>query len=125
MNNISGNFIRVAVVFALIGMALGIRMAISNEHDQVQAHAHINLLGWVTMMLYGLFYKTHAGAGDSKLALAHFWLSLAGAISINLGVYLFYSGIPEAEPIAALGSMAAILGMLLFAVVVFKNTRAA
>ncbi len=68
MENISGKFMKIAVTFALIGMGFGIKMAITGEHDQIQAHAHINLLGWVTMMLYGLFYRSHEGAGLSKLA---------------------------------------------------------
>ena len=122
MENISGRFIKVAVIFALTGMALGINMAITGVHDQIQAHAHINLLGWVTMMLFGLFYKSHGGAAQGKLAMVHFWLSTLGAIVINLGVFLFYSGMPEAEPVAAIGSIIVILGMATFAVVVFKNT---
>ncbi|MBT3331034.1 MAG: cytochrome-c oxidase [Rhodospirillales bacterium] len=122
MDNISGKFIRVAVIFALVGMALGIKMAISGVHDQTQAHAHINLLGWVTMMLYGLFYRSHENAGQSRLALAHFWLSTLGAIVINVGVYLIYSDVPEGDPVAAVGSIATILGMATFAVIVFKNT---
>ena len=122
MDNISGKFIKIAVIFALLGMALGIKMAISGQHNQVQTHTHINLLGWVTMMLYGLFYKSHAEAGQGKLAMVHFWLSVTGTIVANLGVYLLYSGIPEADPVAAIGSIAVILGMATFATVVFKNT---
>ena len=74
------------------------------------------------MMLYGLFYKSHAEAGQGKLAMVHFWLSVTGTIVANLGVYLLYSGIPEADPVAAIGSIAVILGMATFATVVFKNT---
>lgn len=122
MGNISGNFMKVATLFALVGMALGIKMAITGEHDQVQSHAHVNLVGWVTMMLYGLFYRSHADAAGSKLASIQFWLSTLGAIVINVGVYLLYTGMPEADPVAAIGSIAVILGMLLFAVVVFKYT---
>ena len=122
MENISGKFIKAAVIFALVGMALGLKMAISGEHNQIPAHAHINLLGWVTLMLYGLFYKSHRTAGQNRLALLHFWLSLTGTIVMNLGVYLFYSGVSEADPIAAVGSIGVILGMMVFAVIVFKNT---
>ena len=122
MDNISGKFIRVAVLFALVGMALGIKMAISGVHDQGQAHAHINLLGWVSMMLYGLFYRSHENAGQSRLAPVHFWLSTVGAVVINAGVYLIYSHVPAGDPVAAVGSIATILGMATFAVILFKNT---
>ena len=122
MSNISGNFIKVAVLFALVGMALGIHMATSGNHDQHAAHAHINLVGWVTLMLFGLFYKAYPQAAEGKLALAHFWLSVVGAVIINVGVYLIYSGMPEADPVAGIGSIFVILGMASFAVNVYKNT---
>ena len=54
--------------------------------------------------------------------MAHFWLSTIGAVVINLGVYLIYSGMPEAEPVAATGSIGVILGMAFFAIIVFKHT---
>lgn len=72
MNNISGSFIRVALLFAIVGMGLGLFMAISGDHAQRPAHAHINLLGWVTMMLYGLFYRSYDLAGRSRLAVVQF-----------------------------------------------------
>ena len=121
MQNISGNFIKVAVLFALVGMALGIHMATSGNHDQHATHAHINLIGWVTLMLFGLFYKSHPEAGRNKLALAHFWLSTIGAIIVNVGVYLIYSGMPQGDPVAGIGSIIVILGMASFAVNVYKN----
>ena len=121
MNNIANNFIKVAVLFALTGMALGIHMAITGNHNQPQAHAHINLVGWVTLMLFGLYYKCFPEAGTGKLALAHFWLSTLGAITINVGVYIIYAGTPEADPVAAIGSIAVILGMLAFAINVFSH----
>jgi hypothetical protein len=37
VGNISGKFINVAGFFYLVAMALGIKIAISGEHDRVQA----------------------------------------------------------------------------------------
>jgi cbb3-type cytochrome oxidase subunit 1 len=122
MKNISSNFIKTAVLFGLIGMGLGIHMAITHNHNQIPTHAHINLLGWVSMMLYGLYYKNFEDAGRSKLAMLHFWLVVLGAIIMNIGIYLIRSGMPEADPIAAVGSIATILGMVLFGGVVFRNS---
>ena len=44
----------VAALSALGGMALGISMGITQDFTLSPAHAHLNLLGWVTMALYGL-----------------------------------------------------------------------
>jgi hypothetical protein len=44
---------RLAVLFALIGIILGLYMAASHTHTLGQAHAHINLIGWVSLFLGG------------------------------------------------------------------------
>lgn len=121
---LANRFVRLSVVYALIGMALGIAMAISGDHSEMPTHAHINLLGYVSMMLYGLFYKSYPQAAGGRLAAIHFWIANAGLIGISIGIGLVYGGMPEAEPIAAVSSLVAITGMAIFAVVVFRSTRA-
>jgi len=122
---LANRFVRLSVVYALIGMALGIAMAISGDHSQMPTHAHINLLGYVSMMLYGLFYKSYPKAAEGRLPMVHFWVANAGLIGISTGIGLLYGGMPEAEPIAAVSSLVAITGMAIFAVVVFRATRTA
>jgi hypothetical protein len=118
-------FLRLSVIYALIGMALGIHMAASGDHGQMPTHAHINLLGYVSMMLYGLFYRSFPQAAEGVLPKAHFWIANIGLIGISIGIGLYYGGMTEAEPIAALSSLVAIAGMAVFAVVVFRATRSA
>jgi low temperature requirement protein LtrA len=126
LNNMLANrFIRLSVVYALIGMALGIYMAASGDHGEMPTHAHINLLGYVSMMLYGLFYKFYPHAAEGRLPIAHFWIANVGLIGIAIGIGLFYGGVAEAEPLAAVSSLVAIAGMAVFALVVFKATRTA
>ena len=38
-----------AVIAVLVGMSWGIVMAISQDHSAMPAHAHLNLLGWVSL----------------------------------------------------------------------------
>ena len=122
---LASRFVRLSVVYALIGMALGIAMAISGDHSQMPTHAHINLLGYVSMMLYGLFYKSYPKAAEGRLPMVHFWVTNAGLIGISIGIGLVYGGVPEAKPIAAVSSLVAIAGMAIFAAVVFRATRTA
>jgi hypothetical protein len=42
-------------------MSGGILMAIAQDFTLAPAHAHLNLLGWVTMALYGLFVTGQVG----------------------------------------------------------------
>ena len=49
MKGIDRLFLRIAVVYVLAGMALGIFMAMSDDHSQMPTHAHMNLMGWAPM----------------------------------------------------------------------------
>jgi hypothetical protein len=72
-------FFAVAPLYVLIGMLLGIYMGASEDFKLYPAHAHLNLLGWVTMALYGTFYALARDA-SRKFAWTTFWLNNAGVI---------------------------------------------
>jgi uncharacterized membrane protein len=59
-----------AVLAAIAGMLWGLDMAISENHAAAPAHAHLNLLGWVSLFLFGIFYRLHPSLDATKLALA-------------------------------------------------------
>ena len=121
MANIDRWFLRVAVIYALVAMALGIEMGISQDHSQMPTHAHINLVGWVSMAIYALVYRQWPAAGQSKLAMIHFWTANAGAILLNLGVYSLMAGNMALEPVAIVGSLVTIAGMLIFAIIIYTK----
>ena len=54
--NIDKYFVLIALVYAIAGMLLGNVMGGSGDHTQMPTHAHINLVGWVSMALFGVFY---------------------------------------------------------------------
>ena len=47
----------ISVSIALAGMAFGIFMGIRQDFMLAPAHAHLNLLGFVTMFLSALYYR--------------------------------------------------------------------
>ena len=51
MANIDRWFLRIAVIYALVAMFLGITMGIREDFTQASTHAHLNLVGWVSMAL--------------------------------------------------------------------------
>jgi uncharacterized protein YhhL (DUF1145 family) len=55
-----------AVLLVIVGMVWGIVMAISQAHSAMPAHAHLNLLGWVSLFLFGLFYHLHGDRPHSN-----------------------------------------------------------
>ncbi len=73
-------FMLSAILFVTVGMILGLYMGPSQDFRLVPVHAHLNLLGWATMMLAGLYYRGDAVAAASRLAHWHFWLAFVGLI---------------------------------------------
>ena len=57
MRDVAFVFFLAAVFCVSVGMAWGIQMAISQDHLMSGAHAHLNLVGWTTMALFGLYYR--------------------------------------------------------------------
>ena len=115
--------LRAAVLFVLVGMAWGIEMAASGNHATFPAHAHLNLLGWVSLFLFGIFYHLHPSLDASRAALIQVGVWIAGTIVLVLGVALVHSGHAGGEPIAAAGSLIVLAAMALFAWLVFRRER--
>ncbi|HSR55546.1 MAG TPA: hypothetical protein VLN73_04865, partial [Alphaproteobacteria bacterium] len=90
--------------------------------SQMPTHAHINLLGFVATAIYGFFYRLYPAAEGGWMATAHFWIANAGFVLLMGFVAAFHGGIAAAEPGAAAMSFVVLLGLVLFAVIVFKAT---
>ena len=108
-------FFTLAIVYAVLGLLLGLSMAISQDHGQLSTHAHIMVAGWVSSAIFAYFYHLLPAIGGKGIAIVHFWFQTASAIVMMVSLYLFYGGYPAAEPGAAIGSIGYALGMLLFA----------
>ena len=122
MRGIDGLFLRTAVVYVLAGMVLGIFMALSDDHSQMPTHAHMNLLGWASMALYAVVYRVWPEAGRSPLAPWHFWLANLGTLMVVIGVAGIMAGHEEIfGPLAGVGSILSLIGMLLFAAIVYTR----
>lgn len=116
---------RAAVLFLAAGMGWGMQMAISHDHSAYPAHAHLNLLGWVSLFLIGLYYRLHPALELARLAFVQIWVWIVGVIVQAIGVALVTTGNEAAEPVAAVGSILVVVAMLMFAWLVFRTERAA
>ena len=111
---------RAAVAFVVAGMIWGIVMAISVDHSSMPAHAHLNLLGWVSLFLFGIYYRLHPQFEDAKSASIQVWGWIGGTIVLTIGVALVHTGHAVGDPIAAAGSVIVLLDILLFGWLVFR-----
>lgn len=112
-----------AILAGIVGMAWGIVMAISQNHSAMPAHAHLNLLGWVSLFLFGIYYHLHASLDVSRIARAQVWIWIVGTIALTIGVGLLHTGHPSGEPLAGIGSIVVLADMLLFGWLVVRSER--
>jgi peptidoglycan/LPS O-acetylase OafA/YrhL len=113
-----------AVLFVLAGMVWGIQMAISNDHSAFPAHAHLNLLGWVSLFLFGIYYRLNPALDLTRTALVQVSIWCVGTVVMAVGVGLVHTGHEAGDPIAAAGSLIVLAGMLTFGWLVFRHERA-
>jgi hypothetical protein len=79
-------FISLGFLALIIGMAFGMWMGAREDFQYMDAHAHLNLLGFVIPTLYGLLHRVYPNLAKSRLAwpqcVAHF-----------IGVLIFVPGV--------------------------------
>jgi hypothetical protein len=121
MRNLPYYFIGSATLFALAGMLFGMYMAGSQNHLLASAHAHNNLLGWVSMAIFGLYYRAAPGA-ITRAAQFHFVIALLANLIFPFGIGLAVTG--RTEALAIMGGTLQIVSMLTFAVIVWRNRAA-
>jgi cbb3-type cytochrome oxidase subunit 1 len=114
-----------AVVSVLIGMSWGIVMAMSQDHSMMPAHAHLNLLGWVSLFLFGIFYRLHPSLDVSRTALMQVWVWIIGTVVLTIGVAMLHGGNKAGEPFAGIGSFVLLGDMLLFGWLVVRYEQRA
>jgi hypothetical protein len=115
---------RAAVLMVIAGMIWGIVMGISQDHSTLPAHAHLNLLGWVSLFLFGIYYHLHPAIDRSRMASLQIWIWIAGTIVLTIGVGLVHTGHEIGDPIAAVSSLVVLADTLLFGWLVFRREPA-
>jgi hypothetical protein len=122
MPRVSAAFFTVGVVCVLIGMVLGMRMGATENFVLAPAHAHIGLVGWATLALYGGFYAL-APHASMRLAWMNFIVSTIGVLVMLPSQVMFLNGGNDPKWIApmATGEGITALGALIFAISVFRE----
>lgn len=116
-------FIWLATLYFVIGVLMGIGMSMAHNYQLMPSHAHINLLGWVSLALFGCIYKAWPALSTSRLASLHFWTYNLALPPMMLFLIMYRLGNAGIEPALAATSLLATLGTGLFAINVFRNVR--
>ena len=112
----------ISISLGLTGMGLGILMGIRQDFALMPAHAHLNLLGFVVMFLSALYYRAFPEAAVSRLAPYQAIVSVVGAIAFPIGIAcVILGGHQRFGSVVVAGALTVLLGMALFAVIVFRT----
>jgi hypothetical protein len=111
----SQRWIFAAVIYFCLGVALGVHMGKSGDHSLFPVHAHINLLGWVSMALIGIIYHFFPVAGASRLATVQFWLYNAMFVVMMGALALYLKGNQGMGPVLGITSMVLLATIVTFA----------
>lgn len=86
-NNWSIRLIRLSAIFGLIGTVLGSHMAGAGSYAFRPVHAHILLVGWLSMFAWGIFYQVFK-VRATKLVNFQGWTAIIGSIGLTVGMWL-------------------------------------
>lgn len=118
---VSNAFLRLGVLALIAGVGLGMWMGANEDFTLRPIHAHINLVGWASMMLMGFFYRLLPQAAG-RLAWTQLGVFTLGFILMMTGLSAMLLGNEALLPLLLAGELLTGLGILMFAVILFRAT---
>ena len=117
--SISRGFLVTGALYLVVGILFGAYMGGSGDRTMVPVHAHINLLGFTLMTIFGIAYRVMPALAEGLLPKLHFWLHQVGSLGLLLGLFLMITGtVAEATigPVFPVLEGAILLGAVLWLV---------
>ena len=119
--------IRISALFGLLGTVLGSHMAGAGSYAFRPIHAHILLVGWLSLFAWGVFYKIYK-VRAKKLITVHGWTAIIGAIGLTSGMWLQFMqpfGVNETLSLILyiVGGTVLLVSFALFVIVTFLTEK--
>lgn len=121
MESFVRRFIRASLLWFGLGVLIGVSMAIWPMYATVYrpAHMHANLLGFVSMMIFGVAYHviprfTGNPLFSRRMAALHLWVANGGLL-LMVGGWILRAHLPVVSgPALGIGATASAVGAFLF-----------
>ena len=120
MDPVVRRFIKMSLVWLGVGVSLGFVMAVFPAWTRYRtAHLHLNLVGFVAMMIFGVAYHVMPRFSGNplhrpRLALVHFWLTNVGLALLVVGFAARAHVGARVWPILLAGGSATVAGAYAF-----------
>jgi predicted acyltransferase len=112
--SVGTKLVRIAPICMLVGLVMGLAMAISKDRALTSVHSHVLLLGWATMAISGIVYIVEPRCAKRKLAALHFWGHNAGLPVMMVSLGFVQYGYSAAEPVIGVGSIIVLGSLVVF-----------
>jgi hypothetical protein len=118
------NFLKIAGVYLVIGVTMGLYMGITQSFGLHPVHAHINLLGWASMALMGLIYVQFPAAAQTTLARVHFWMHNVSLPVFMIALTFLLTGHGAFAPVVEIAATVTGVGIAIFVINLLRNVEA-
>lgn len=120
-------FLKASITWLALGVTLGVAMAVRPQLVVYRpAHAHMNLLGFVTMMIYGVAYHviprfTGHPLHARRLAGLQWWLANVGLALMVVGFCLAPHAMPASTVVLGAGGVLSAIAAYCFAYNIWRT----
>ncbi|MDP9196843.1 MAG: cbb3-type cytochrome c oxidase subunit I [Pseudomonadota bacterium] len=114
-------FLRLAIVYLVCGIGLGMYMGAHEDFTFMPLHAHINLLGWVTSAIFALTYRLVPDMARTRLAWIHVIVSTVGFLLMMTGLAFLLQGDTSLKAVLITGETLSLASILIFAWLLFTR----
>ncbi len=128
MSRITVWFIKCAIIYFLLAVLLGILLSVTGSvYPYMPIHVHFNLLGWMSMMVFGVGYQilprfSGNPLWSERLSLWHLWLANIGLIGMAAGWLVRGSG--GGVQVLLVFAIVESVSIVFFALNMFKTIKA-
>jgi hypothetical protein len=116
-------FLKIAGIYLVVGVSMGLYMGITQTFKLHPVHAHINLLGWASMALFGVIYVQFPAAAETTLARIHFWMHNLALPVFMVALTFLLSGYAEMALAVEIAATVTGVGIALFVINLCLNVR--
>ena len=124
-------YLRMSVVYFVLGVVLGFAMLLwpGEAGYLVSVHVHLNLLGFMSMMIYGVGYHilpkfSGRHIYSPRIMTVQFWLANAGLIGMAVSWPITVAGDSSvADNALILAAFLSLLSIILFAFNMLKTVK--
>jgi hypothetical protein len=112
---------RLALLYFVAGTGLGVFMGVSQDHAMFPVHAHLNLLGWVSLALTGFIYDRFPAAIATRLYPVHLWMYNLALPVAMISLALLFKGYEAFGPVVGIASIVLFASIVTFVFNVWRN----